>query len=174
MANLILLAAAAEAPEPSALGLMPGAWVALAMVVLIGVMLKVKVPGIITGGLDKNIAEIRKQLDEAKALRAEAEALRKQYADQIVSAEKDAAQMLAHAQSEAQAIIAKAEADATATIARREKMASDKIEAAERGAIADLRHKAAAAAATAARSLIASNHGADADGALVEQAIAAL
>ena len=48
------------------------------------------------------------------------------------------------------------------------------FEAAERGAIADLRHKAAAAAATAARSLIASNHGADADGALVEQAIAAL
>jgi F-type H+-transporting ATPase subunit b len=145
--------------------------VAAAMAALILVMIWKKVPGLITGGLDASIAEIRKQLDEAKALRAEADALRKEYADKIANAEKDAAAMLEHARHEAEAIVAKAEADTTTMIARREKMAEDKIAAAERGAIADLRAKAAGAATKAARGLIAQNHGAAADKVLVDQVI---
>jgi len=180
MANLLLLAAAGAAAEahhevePVALGMTPGMWVALSMAVLIGIMLWKKVPGVVTSGLDSSIAEIRKQLDEAKALRAEAEALRKEYADKIANAEKDAADMLAHAKHEAEAIVAKAEADTTALIARREKMAEDKIGAAERGAVAELRAKAAEAATSAARGLIASNHDAKADKPLVDAAIAGL
>jgi len=176
MANLLVLAAEAaehgtEHAEPVALGLNPVAWVALSMTVLILVAIWKKVPGMITGGLDSSIAEIRKQLDEAKALRAEAEALRKEYADKIAGAEKDAAAMIEHAKSEADAIVAKAEADTKALIKRREKMAEDKIAAAERGAIAELRTKAANAAAAAARQLIAANHNAKADKALVDEAI---
>lgn len=160
--------------EPSFHGISPGMWVALAMLTLLIVMVWKKVPGLITSGLDNSIAQIRKQLDEAKALRAEAEALRKEYADKIAGAEKDAAAMIDHARHEADAIIAKAEADTTALIARREKMAEDKIAAAERGAVEDLRAKAAAAATQAARKLIAEKHGADADKALVDQAIATI
>jgi F-type H+-transporting ATPase subunit b len=184
MANLLtLLAVAAEHGaaaaehggahiEPVAFGFIgPGLWVSLAMTVLILVALWLGVPKMITSGLDSGIAEIRKQLDEAKALRAEAEALRKEYADKIANAEKDAAAMLEHARHEAEAIVAKAEADTTAVIARREKMAEDKIAAAERGAVSELRARAADAAATAARGLIAANHGAAADKALVDQAI---
>lgn len=159
--------------EPNAFGFGTASWfVALAMTALILIAVLKKVPGLITGGLDASISEIRKQLDEAKALRAEADALRKEYADKIANAEKDAAAMLDHARHEAEAIVAKAEADTTTVIARREKMAQDKIAAAERGAIDDLRAKAADAAAVAARGLIASNHGAAADKALVDQAIA--
>jgi F-type H+-transporting ATPase subunit b len=174
MADLSLLAAAAEA-EPVAFGIMgPGVWVALSMSVLIGIMLWLKVPARITGNLDKSIAEISKQLGEAKSLRAEAEALRKEYADKIASAEKDAAAMLEHARHEAEAIVAKAEADTTEVIARRERMAEDKIGAAERTAVADLRAKAAAAAATAAGGLIRDSYSADADKALVDQAISGI
>jgi F-type H+-transporting ATPase subunit b len=161
-------------PAPSALGLGPTAWVALAMGLLILVMIWKKVPGMITGGLDSSIAEIKKQLEEAKVLRAEAEVLRKEYADKIANAEKDAAAMLEHARHEAEAIVAKAEADTTAVIARREKMAEDKIAAAERTAIADLQNKAAEAAASAARSIIADKHSASADKTLVDQAIASI
>jgi F-type H+-transporting ATPase subunit b len=184
MADLLnLLAAAAgavsehggEAAEPLALGLAPASWiVALSMTVLILVALYLKVPKMLTSGLDASIAEIRKQLDEAKALRAEAEALRNEYADKITNAEKDAAAMLEHAKHEAEAIVAKAEADTTAVIGRREKMAEDKIAAAERGAVAELRAKAAEAATTAARGLIAQNHGAAADKVLIDQAIGSL
>lgn len=160
---------------PAAFGVVgPTAWVALAMTVLILVMLWKKVPRTIASGLDASIAEIRKQLDEAKALRAEAEALRKEYADKIANAEKDAAAMLEHAKHEAEAIVAKAEADTSDVIARREKMAEDKIAAAERAAVADLRARAAEAATAAARGLIASKHTAQADKALVDQAIAGI
>ncbi|MDE8650325.1 hypothetical protein [Novosphingobium album (ex Liu et al. 2023)] len=165
---------AVHVPEPEALGFGPGGWVALAVIVLLVVALWKKVPGMLTKGLDSSIAEIRKQLDEAKTLRAEAEALRKEYADKIANAEKDAAAMIEHARHEAEAIVAKAEADTTDVIARREKMAEDKIAAAERAAIADLRAKAASAAATAAKSLIKANHSADADKALVDEVIGSI
>jgi len=175
MADLsLILAEATEAAEPSAWGMTPPMWVALSMLVLIVVMLALKVPGVLTKGLDDSIAEIRKQLDEAKALRAEAEALKADYAKRIANAESDLAAMMAHARTEADAIIAKAQSDTTAVITRREKMASDKIEAAERGAIAELRGKAAAAATAAATGLIASHYGADADKSQVDSAIAAI
>ena len=158
--------------EPMAFGFVtPGMWVATAMTVLILVALKLGVPKMLTGGLDASIAEIRKQLDEAKNLRAEAEALRKEYAAKIANAEKDAAAMLDHAKSEADAIVAKAEADTKAMIVRREKMAQDKIAAAERGVVSELRAKAADAAVAAAGSLIAAKHDAKADKALVDEAI---
>lgn len=160
--------------EPHAFGLNPMAWVALSMLVLILIALYLKVPGMLTSGLDASIAEIKKQLDEAKSLRAEAEALRQEYAAKIANAEKDAAAMFDHARHEAEAIVAKAEADTTTVIGRREKMAADKIAAAERGAVDELRARAARAATVAAGQLIAAKHGAAADKALVDEAIGAI
>lgn len=163
--------AAEHHAEPLAFGLNPVAWVALSMLTLILIALYLKVPKMLTSGLDASIAEIKKQLDEAKSLRAEAEALRQEYATKIANAEKDAAAMLDHARHEADAIVAKAEADTTTVIGRREKMAADKIAAAERGAVDELRARAARAATAAAGQLIAAKHGAEADKALVDQAI---
>ena len=175
MANLILLAAAAEHhEEATALGMTAGGWVALSMLTVFGIMLYAGVPKLVAGMLDKQIAEIRTQLNQAKALRAEAEALRAQYAAKIAGAEADAAAMVEHAKHEAEAIIAHAETQTSALIARREKMAQDKIGAAERSALADVRATAANAATMAARGLIAENHDAKADKALIDAAIAGL
>lgn len=182
MRDLLILAhaaadhgAAAEHAEPVAFGFVgPGMWVALAMTVLILVMIWKKVPGVVASGLDKGIAEIRHQLEEAKILRAEAEALRREYAEKIANAEREAAAMIEHARHEAEQIVAKAETDTTDLIARREKMASDKIAAAELAAVQDLRARAASAAAAAAGSLIRAKHDAKADGKLVDEAIAAI
>lgn len=165
----------AEHAQPVAFGFVgPSAWVSLAMLVFIGILVWKGVPKLITGGLDAKIAEIKAQLDDAKKLRAEAEALRKEYADKIANAERDAAAMLDHARNEASAIVAKADVDSTAMIARRSKMAEDKIAAAERAAIDELRDRAARASAAAAAKIIADKHDASADGALVDKAIAAL
>jgi len=164
-----------EHATPVAFGFVgPAAWVSLAMLVFIGVLLWKGVPKLITRGLDAKIAAIREQLEEAKKLRAEAEALRSEYAAKIANAEKDAAAMLDHAKVEADAIVKQAEVDTKAMIARRERMAEDKIAAAERGAVEELRTKAAVAATEAARGLIAAKHGAEADRSLVDQTISAL
>ncbi|OCC23078.1 hypothetical protein MB02_12965 [Croceicoccus estronivorus] len=160
--------------EPVAFGLNPSGWVGLAMLVFLGLLLWKKVPGILVGGLDAKITEIKHQLDEAKQLRAEAEALRQEYANKIANAEKDAAAMIEHAQQEAEAIVAKAEVDTEAMIKRRKQMAEDKIAAAERGAIDELRAKAADAASIAAGGLIAESHDATADKKLVDEAIAGI
>lgn len=161
--------------EPALLGVAPPvAIVSASMIVLLAIAVWKGVPGMLTKGLDAKIAEIKAQLEEAKTLRAEAEALRKEYADKIANAEKDAAALLEHARHEAEAIVAKAEQDTADVIARRQKMAQDKIAAAELAAVSELRGKAAGAAAAAAKSLIAANHSADADKALVNQAIAGI
>ncbi len=159
--------------EPELLGFAPFQWVSLAMLLLLlFAFFGAKVHKLIGGGLDKQIAAIKANLEEAKQLRAEAEALRAEYADKIANAEKDAAAMLDHAKAEADGIVEKAKTDTAAMIARRERMAADKIAAAERQAIDDLKARAASAATTAAAQLIAEKHGADADRVLADKVIA--
>lgn len=157
---------------PSALGFNDTGWVGLAaLVVLIG-MIALKVPAAIAAMLDKRIGEIRRQLDEAAQLRKEAETLRDEYLARARSAEADAAAMRENAHHEAAAIITKAKADTVALMDRRAKMAEDKIAAAERTAIAEVRARTAEAAAAAAAALIADRHDAGSDKALVDRAIA--
>lgn len=161
-------------PDPSVLGLDATVWVSIAMAVFLLILIVKKVPGLVTRGLDNQIAAIRNRLDEAKALRAEAETLRDEYAKKIAGAEAQAQAMLAHADEEAKAVLAKAESDAADLTARRAKMAEDKIAAAERAAIQAVRTKAAEAATRAAAAIIADKHGAEADKALVDKTIAGL
>ncbi len=160
--------------DPTALGLNATAWVALAMVAVIALMLWKKVPAMIAGALDKKIGAIRSQLEEARTLRAEAEALKAEYEAKAKAAAGEAEAILAGAHDEAAAIVAKARSDAEALIERRGRMAEDRIAAAERGAVAEVRAKAAAAAAAAAATLIAEQHDGAADKTLVDQTIAGL
>lgn len=163
------------APESTLFGFVDAtAVVSLAMLVFIAILIWKKVPAVIAGSLDKQIAGIRHQLDEAKALRSEAEALRDSYAVKLAEAEQTSAAMLAHAQVEADALVAKANVDAAELVERRGRMAQDKIAAAERAALAQVRAHAADAAAGAAADLIATRHGIDADRALVDRTIAGL
>jgi F-type H+-transporting ATPase subunit b len=161
-------------PDPSVFGLDATVWVSISMAVFLAILIWKKVPGLITRGLDNQIAAIRSRLDEARQLRAEAEALRDEYARKIASAEQQAQAMIAHADEEAKAVLAKAEADAAELTARRARMAEDKIAAAERAAIQAVRAKAADAATRAAAAIIAEKHGADADKALIDRTIAGL
>lgn len=149
-------------------------FVAASMLAVIAIMLWKRVPAVIGGALDRKIAGIRTQLDEAKTLRAEAEALKAEYAAKSAAAAGEADAIRAHAAQEADALLAQARVDADALVERRAKMAEDKIGAAERQALADVRARAARAATAAAASLIASSHGADADKALIDRTIARL
>ncbi|WP_294321991.1 hypothetical protein [uncultured Sphingomonas sp.] len=160
--------------DPTALGLNATAWVSAAMLLFLIVLVVKGVPAVIGRLLDGQIAAIRTRLDEARTLRAEAEALRDEYTSKIAGIEAQAAEMVAHAEAEAQALLVKAEADAAELTQRRAKMATDKIAAAERAAIAEVRATAADAAAKAAGALIATHLSGDADRALVDRTIAGL
>jgi F-type H+-transporting ATPase subunit b len=161
----------AQEAEPSAFGLAPPAWIALAMLAVFAILIWKKVPGAIASALDSKIALIRDQLAEAESLRKEAEALRSEYEAKAASADKDREALLERAKHEADEIIAKAKVDAEALVGRRTRMAEDKIAAEERAAVEQLRAAAAEAAAKAAARLIADRHDAGTDEKLVNQAI---
>jgi F-type H+-transporting ATPase subunit b len=165
---------AVEHAVPSALGMDATMWVALSMLIVIGIALWQRVPAMIGSALDKKIAGIKEQLDAASDLRKQAEAIKADYEAKAKAAAKDAEDMKAAAAEEAKQIVANAKADATALIARRTKTAEEKIAAAERAAIADVRAQAAAAATAAAAALIAKGHDVKADKSLVDQTISTL
>ncbi len=173
----LLAEAAHESAEahPTLLGLDAEGWVytGISLFLLIAVF-GAKAHRQVLGALDAQIAETRKSLDEAAAIRAEAEALLADAKAKQAASAKDAAALLAHAGEEAEAIVAKAQADTKDLVARRAKMAQDKIAAAERAAVEALRAKAAASATAAAGALIADSHDAKADAKLVDEAIAAI
>ena len=178
--NIITLLAEAAAEhgehaEATLLGLGAEGWVYVGvtfffLIAIFGLKAHRQVLGI----LDAQIAETRKSLDEAKAIREEAAVLLASAKAQQAESATEAKGIIAHATHEAEAIVAKAEADSAELVARREKMAQDKIGAAERRAVEDLRTQSAALAAAAAGAMIAQNHDAKADKGLVDEAIAAI
>jgi F-type H+-transporting ATPase subunit b len=159
---------------PSVFGMDSTGWVSLAMAIFIAVLIFKKVPALIAKGLDSKIAAIRSQLDEAAKLRAEAEALKAEYEKKLKSADRDIANMHSRAEEEAAIVLADAKAAAAELVKRRQKMAEQKIAAAERSAIADIRAKAVNTATIAAEALIADAHNAKADKSLVDGAISSL
>jgi F-type H+-transporting ATPase subunit b len=86
----------------------------------------------------------------------------------------DAKALIAGAQAEASRVTAAAAAEAEASAKRREQMAIDRIAAAEKAAVDDVRLAAVDVATTAARQVIADGLTADADSRLIDQAIAQL
>ncbi|HEV2044445.1 MAG TPA: F0F1 ATP synthase subunit B [Sphingomicrobium sp.] len=180
MVKLMLAASEVEGEhsefvEPAVLGfLTPTVWVALAMVAVLALFLWKKVPAAVGKALDGKIAEIRAQLDEAKALRAEAESLKAEYQAKAAAADGEAAAMVERAKAESKAIVAKAKKDAEALVERRTQMAESKIAAEESAAIDEVRSVAAKAATAAATKLITERRDAKTDKALVDEAIAGL
>ena len=173
----LLAAHVAEGADegPTLLGLGAEGWVYVGLTIFILLAIIVgKAPQKIAEALDARIADTRRQLDEAKAIRVEAEALLVAAKARSAASAGDAAAIIAHAEAEAKTLVAKAESDATELMARRAKMAEDKIGAAERGAVAEVRAIAADAATRAATAIIAAKHDAGADRALVDRTIAGL
>jgi len=168
-------APAAEAHEALLLGLNSEGWVYVGLTIFLLLLIFVfRFPKIIAGALDKRIADTRRTLDEAKAVRTEAEKLLAEAKAREAAAVEDAKAILAHAEVEARQLVEKAEADLAALLARRERMAEDRIAAAERQAVQDMRAQAATLATAAAERLIRESYDAASDKAQVDKAIAEL
>jgi F-type H+-transporting ATPase subunit b len=151
----------------------PRSFVALAFVIFF-VIFGRKIWGVLTGMLDKHAAEVRAELAEAQRLRQEAEAMLRTANQQRAEAIADAQALLIGAKGEAIRLAAAAGAEAEASAKRRERMAMDRIAAAEKAAIDDVRMIAADIATTAARDIIRDGLSAEADAALVDRAITGL
>ena len=131
-------------------------WVALAFVLFLGLLVYVGAHRRITDALDQRQARIKAELDEARRLREEAQALLAEFERKGREAEGEAAAIIASATAEAERRAVEAKARMEDFVARRTKMAETKIAQAEAQALADVRSAAADAAVIAAEKILTS------------------
>lgn len=146
--------------------------VMLGFLVFVGILIYFKVPGMLTKMLDDRAATIRSELDEAKSLREEAQALLASYERKQADVQEQAQRIVDSAKEEAANAAEQAKADIAASVARRVAAAEDQIAAAEASAVKEVRDQAIAVAIGAAQSIIASNMDAKSGNALIDDAIA--
>jgi F-type H+-transporting ATPase subunit b len=129
-------------------------WVAVAFLAFVGVLIYFRVHTMVVKALDDRSHRIKAELDEARRLKDEAQALLAEYQRKQAEAEREAAGILAGAKAEAERLAAEAKTKADDFLARRTKMAETKIAQAEAQALADVRAAAAEAAVTAAETIL--------------------
>ncbi len=129
-------------------------WVAASFFIFIGILIYIGVHKKIAEALDHRRDRIKAELDEARRLREEAQALLAHYRQKQKEAEGEAASILTGAKADAERMTLEAEAKMSEFVARRTKMAEAKIAQAESQALADVRAAAADAAVTAAERIL--------------------
>lgn len=129
-------------------------WVAVAFVIFIGVLGYFRVHKLLLKSIDDRRERIKAEFDEARRLKAEAEALLATYRRKQQEAEHEAQAIVAGARTEAERLAAEAEAKIEEFVVRRTKMAENKIAQAEAQALADVRSAAAEVAVAAAKAIL--------------------
>jgi len=149
-------------------------WALVALLIFLGGVIYLRVPGRVTKSLDDRADRIAKELDEARKLREEAQALLASYQRKQREAQKEADDIVEAAKQEAGRMIEETRADLAAQLERRTKIAEEKIAQAETQAMAEVQAVAANTAVEAARTLIGEKIDAGADAKLVDADIASL
>ena len=130
-------------------------WVAAAFVIFLGVLGYFGAHKLLLSGIDERRERIKSELDEARRLKSEAEALLAQYKRKQQDAEREAQAIVASAKTEAERLAAEAETKLEEFVARRAKIAENKIAQAEAQALAEVRSAAADAAVATAERILA-------------------
>jgi F-type H+-transporting ATPase subunit b len=145
--------------------------VLIAFLLFLAVLVYFKVPGMIAGLLDSRADQIRAELDEAKALREEAQTLLASYERKQKEVQGQADRIIASAKDEAEKAAVQAKADIKASVARRLAAAEDQIASAQAAAVREVRDRAVVVAIGAARDLIAAQMTAADGNKLIDDAI---
>lgn len=145
--------------------------VLIAFVLFIALLLFLKVPGVVAKMLDQRAETISSELDEARALREEAQTLLASYERKQREVQEQADRIVTHAKAEAAEAAEQAKADLKEAIARRLRAAEDQIASAEAGAVKEVRDRAISVAVAAAKDVIAQSLSAADGKKLVEESI---
>ena len=127
----------------------------IAFLLFIAVLLYFKVPSLLGGMLDKRADGIKSELDEARALREEAQTVLASYERKQKEAQDQVDRIVATAREEAARSAEQAKDDLQKSIARRLAAAEDQIASAQSAAVKDVRDQAIAIAVAAAQEVMA-------------------
>lgn len=129
-------------------------WALIALIVFLGIVLYLKVPAMVTKSLDERAASIRDELNEARKLREEAQAILAEYQRKRKEAVSEAEEIVAAARNEAEALSADARRKTEEFVTRRTAMAESKIAQAEAQALSDVKSAAVEMAIAAAGNIV--------------------
>lgn len=149
-------------------------WAFIGLIVFIGLMIYLKVPKFVMDALDKRSAKIRTDLEEARALREEAQALLAEYQRKRLEAEGEAEAIIDQAKREAAVLAAEAKTRLEEYVDRRTKAVEQRIAQAEAQAVAEVRGRAIDVAAIAAGAVLAEKAEGPSGNDLVDQSIDAV
>jgi F-type H+-transporting ATPase subunit b len=152
----------------------PESWVLVAFILFVALLIYLKVPGKLGAMLDQRAAQITKELDEAKKLRVEAQALLAEYTKKRLQAEKTAADIVEQAKREAEAYAHESRAKLAEALERRTRQAEQKIAQAEAAAIKEVRATATDVAVAAATQLVGEAMKGPKGASLIEESIRAV
>lgn len=129
--------------------------VLLAFLLFVAVLVYFRVPALVGRLLDKRADTIRAELNEARTLREEAQALLASFEKKQKDVAEQANRIVAQARDEASRAAAQAREDIARSVARRLAAAEDQIRGAEAAAVKEVRDRAIAVAIGAAQEVIA-------------------
>lgn len=129
-------------------------WVGVAFVIFWAIMFYFGVPKRLLGGLDSRGKRIADELNEAKRLRTEAEALLREFEAKRAAAEREAAEIVSSARDEAERLARETQDKLADFVKRRTATAEAKIAQAEAQAAAEVRAAAIDAAVRASERVL--------------------
>lgn len=148
----------------------PTFWVAVAFVIFVAALAR-PIARALPKALDERALKIKRDLDDAERLRAEAQDLLAEYQRKQRDAVREAGEIVAHARAESARFAEDGRKRLEQSLKRREQLAMERIARAEAAAVAEVRAKAIDVAIEATRKLLAERAaGAKAD-TLIEAAI---
>lgn len=152
----------------------PAFWVGVSFFGFVGLLIYYKVPAMVGRSLDERAERIRGELDEARRLREEAQALLADYQRKREAAEEEAKAIVDQARREANALAMETRKGLLESLERRSKLAEEKIARAEAQAIAEVRSVAVDTAIAAAERMLQGKITGASGAELVDQSIRGL
>ena len=145
--------------------------VLISFLMFIGVLVYFKIPGMLGGLLDKRAEGIQSELDEARALREEAQTLLASFERKQREVQEQANRIVTAARESAAEAAELAKADLAKSIERRVKAAEEQIASAEASAVRQVRDEAIRIAVAAAGEAISKDMKDARANALIDDAI---
>ncbi|WP_299673784.1 F0F1 ATP synthase subunit B [uncultured Roseobacter sp.] len=145
--------------------------VLLGLILFVAILVYFKVPSLVAGMLDKRAEGIQSELDEARSLRDEAQALLASYERKQREVQEQADRIVAAAKEEATVAAEAARADLAKSLERRMAAAEEQITNAQSAAIREVRDQSVTVAMSVAREVIAKQMTAAQANGLIDEAI---
>lgn len=146
-------------------------WVLVSFVIFVAIVAYLRVPRTIAKTLDDRADKIRQELDDARRLREEAQAVLADYQRKAREAEDEARGIIEQARREAEALEAETEVKLKESLERRTRLAEEKIARAEAQAVSEVRSRAIDVAVSATEAILREKTAGEKGNALIEEGI---